>query len=86
MAPYWFSSDESANAQYNDLEFRRELEIFKEIDSTLAEAIIETFNLHLDFENAEMCFLSLAASKVTNDEKRAIGTKNNFVLGGQKKI
>ena len=72
LAPYWFSSAESANSQYNDLEFRRTLEGYRAIDNPMVEVLLKTWHRHEDYLIPEMCFLSLVAPKVSNDVKSRI--------------
>ena len=72
LAPYWFSSAESANAHHNDLEFRRTLEGYGAVDDAMVALVLKTWHRHEDFLIPERCFLSLVASKVSNDMKSRI--------------
>ena len=72
LAPYWFSSKESGNAPFNDLEFCRVLEGYRAIDGPLVDVLLKTQQRHEDYLIPEMSFLSLAAPKVSNDVKSRI--------------
>ena len=72
FVPYVQTSGFSADAQVNDLEFRREMERFKDVDLEVAEAVLKTWNGHLQFLAPEYCFLTLVSDKVTPAEKKKI--------------
>ena len=72
FVPYVQTSGNSADAQVNDLEFRREMEKFKNVDAEVADAVLETWDRHLQFLAPEYSFLTLVSDKVTPAEKKKI--------------
>ena len=47
--PYFQTAQLAADAQYEDLAFRRRLEDFKSADAEVAAVALEKFNRHVDF-------------------------------------
>ena len=72
FAPYWLGITDAANAPNVDLNFIKSLIAFREVDSELANAVLQTVFNHLDYLIPEMGFLSLFAKEVTEEEKELI--------------
>ena len=72
LGPYRQSAAKGLDAQLNDLEFRRQMEGFREIDPIIADAVLNTWNRHVEFLGPEYSFLSLVSPKVSPQEKAKI--------------
>ena len=72
FAPLWLRASNSADAQVNELQFRKDLEKFLLVDREMALKVIETWERHQCFLRPEFSILSLASDKVTSEEKKEI--------------
>lgn len=61
----WITCPNTINAPFNDLEFYKEMLIYKKIDNDVAVAALEAFNRHLWYLTEEMVPLSLFSDKVS---------------------
>ena len=68
----WITCPNTINAPFNDLEFYKEMLIYKKIDNDVAVAALEAFNRHLWYLTEEMVPLSLFSDKVSDCEKTKI--------------
>ena len=69
FVPYFQTAGNAADAPWEDLSFRRRLEEFRQIDSEVAAAVLNTWNRHVEFLSPEFAFLSLFSKKVPVSKK-----------------
>ena len=70
--PYFQTAGNAADAQWEDLNFRRRLEAFRGVDADVADAVLVTWSRHVDFLSPEFAFLSLVSRKVSIGDKLKI--------------
>ena len=59
--PKWYQANKASDAQVVDLEFVRQMEIYRTIDKDVASAVLKTLSGNLQFLAPEFCFLSLTS-------------------------
>ena len=57
FAPVWLRASNSADAQVNELQFRKDLEKFLTVDREMASKVLETWERHQCFLRPEFSFL-----------------------------
>ena len=67
--PHWLRASFASDCQVNDLQYRKDLGHFSEVDPEIAAAVLEVFLRHVDFLAPEWAILSLVSTKVSLEDK-----------------
>lgn len=66
---YWNQCSNAADAPINDLQFLKELDLYRQFDAEIADAATVAFKRHLTYLSEELITLALFSDKVSNDHK-----------------
>lgn len=72
---YWNRCTNAIDAGYNDFSLLKDLEVYMEYDTEIAQTAKERFHPHLYYFGEELIPLSLFSAKVSNEEKKQMRDK-----------
>lgn len=78
---FWNQCSNAVDAPYNDIQFLKEIDAYKQVDSAIAEVACTVIKRHLWYLSDELIVLALLSSKVSVNDKNEMRTILNHNVG-----